>query len=139
MGVPFEIVEHPADIGFIAYGRTVEELFANAALALMSLTCELPAVQETVSVDLEVTGTDRETLLYAWLSEVLSTAEAAHLVFRRATLGDIQDGKVRGRVYGESLDLTRHKMKTCVKAVTMHQLRIEETPEGWRAQVFLDV
>ncbi|HXN25185.1 MAG TPA: archease [Candidatus Dormibacteraeota bacterium] len=139
MREPFEIVEHPADIGFIAYGGTAEELFANAALALLWLTCELPAVQETVSVDVEVTGTDVESLLFAWLAEVLATADATQLVFRRATVGDICDGKVRGTLYGESLDRTRHQMKTGIKAVTMHQLRVAETPDGWRAQVFLDV
>lgn len=139
MREPFEIVEHPADIGFIAYGGTVEELFANAALALMWLTCELRAVEETLSVDVEVTGADMETLLYAWLAEVLSTADATQLVFHRATVGDISDGKVKGTLYGESLDRTRHSMKTCIKAVTMHQLRVEQIAEGWRAQVYLDV
>jgi SHS2 domain-containing protein len=139
MREPFKIIEHPADIGFIAYGGTVEELFANATLALLWLTCELSAVKETLALSVEVRGADVETLLFAWLAEVLAVADGEQLVFRRATVGDICEGKVRGTLLGESLDRTRHQTKTYIKAVTMHQLRIDETPDGWRAQVFLDV
>src|SRR5947209_19198174 len=69
MRQPFEILEHPADVGFVAYGATLEELFANAALAMMSLACELGAVRQTLSRAIEVTATDLESLLFAWLAE----------------------------------------------------------------------
>ncbi len=139
MREPFEIIEHPADIGFIAYGGTAEELFANAALALVWLTCELLTIEEILAIDIEVTGADNESLLFAWLAEVLALADAQQLVFKRATVREISKGKLQGTLYGESMDRTRHQTKTYIKAVTMHQLRVENTPEGWRAQVFLDV
>src|SRR2546426_7946043 len=69
MRPPFEIIEHPADVGFLAYGVTLEELFANAALAMMSLACELEAVRQTLSRAIEVTAADWESLLFAWLAE----------------------------------------------------------------------
>src|ERR1022692_1610575 len=47
MARPFEILEHPADVGFLAYGATLEELFANSALAMISLACDLEGVRET--------------------------------------------------------------------------------------------
>src|SRR5260370_21192608 len=70
----FEIVEHPADIGFRAWGRTREELFENAALALFSLGCELAAVEEKETRTIQVTGADLETLLYAWLGALLAVS-----------------------------------------------------------------
>jgi SHS2 domain-containing protein len=139
MRQPFEIIEHPADVGFIAYGATPEELFANAALALLWMGCELPTIEEKLAVDINVTATKLDVLLYTWLAEVLAVADANRLVFRRATVREISDGRVRGTVYGESMDRARHQTKTYLKAVTMHQLKVEETSEGWRAQVFLDV
>ena len=136
---PFEILEHPADVGFVAYGRTLEELFENAALALLSLACELDRVEERLSRFLQATGSDTEALLYGWLSEVLAAADAEQLVFRRADVTSVGNGRVCGTLYGEVFDKTRHQAGTYIKAVTYHQLRVEQTPDGWRARVYLDV
>lgn len=40
--------------------------------------------------------------------------------------------------YGESLDLSRHKFDTEVKAVTYNSLKVEETMDGWVVQVVVD-
>jgi SHS2 domain-containing protein len=136
---PFEILEHPADIGFRTWGRTREELYENAALALFSLTCELATVEEKETRDVEASGSEPETLFYAWLAELLAIAEAERLVFRRAVVSFPGTDRVRGVAYGEYFDRERHHMGTHIKAVTFHQFQLEETPEGWRAQVFLDL
>jgi SHS2 domain-containing protein len=136
---PFEVLEHPADVGFLAYGRTLEELFANAALAMFSLACELDYIEERLRREVEVTGAETEALLYAWLAELLAIADAEQLFFRRAEVTTLAPGRVRGVAYGEKFDKARHRAGTYVKAVTYHQFRVEETPEGWRAEVYLDV
>ncbi len=139
MRVPWEILEHPADVGFLAYGATLEELFTNAALAMLSLGCELAGIQERERRELAATGADLEALLYAWLAEILAIADAESLVFRRVEVTERVPGHLRGIAYGEKFDKARHRAGTYIKAVTYHQLRVEQTPEGWRAQVFLDV
>jgi SHS2 domain-containing protein len=140
---PYEILEHPADVGFCAYGQTLDELFANAALAMMSLACDPEGLAEREARDMQATGGDRESLLFGWLSEILAVQDAEKLFFRRAEileLGESPDGsRIRGRVFGEKYDKARHRAGTYVKAVTYHQLRVEHTAEGWRAQVYLDV
>jgi SHS2 domain-containing protein len=137
--VPFEIIEHPADVGFLAYGRTLEELFANAALAMFSLACEPSAIEERERREVEVTGGDHETLLFAWLAELLAISDAEQIFFRRAEVTEVREGRLRGSVTGERYDKLRHRAGTYIKAVTYHQLCVERTPEGWRARVFLDV
>ncbi len=139
MRLPWEVIEHPADVGFIAYGATLEELFANAGLAMMSLAYELEGVRKTESRPLDATGDDAESLLYAWLAEILAVADAEQLVFCRFEVTERQNGRVRGVAFGEKYDKARHRAGTYVKAVTYHQLRVEQTSEGWRAQVYLDV
>src|ERR1039458_5821874 len=57
----FEILEHPADIGFRAFGGTLEELFANAAVALVSIACEIEEVAPRTEYALSAPGTDYET------------------------------------------------------------------------------
>jgi SHS2 domain-containing protein len=48
----FEIFDHTADIGIIAYGADFEKLFSNAALALFSLITDLESIQEKLHLDL---------------------------------------------------------------------------------------
>jgi SHS2 domain-containing protein len=136
---PFEILEHPADIGFRAWGRTREELFENAALALFSLACDLETVKERASRAIEVSGSEAETLLYAWLAELLGVAEAERIVFRRAKVSSVSADRVQATAYGEPFDRQRHHSGTHIKAVTFHQLKLEESAQGWCAQVFLDL
>ncbi len=136
---PFEVIEHPADVGFVAYGASREELFAHAALAMFSLACEVEDVEEREARPIEARGEDDVSLLYSWLAEILATADAEQRVFRRAEVTRLEAGRVAGVVHGEKFDRARHRAGTYIKAVTYHELRVEQTPEGWRAQVFLDV
>ena len=139
MARAFEILEHPADVGFLAYGATLEELYANAALAMMTLACEPEGVRETEHRKIEATGTDTESLLYAWLAEILAVMDAERLVLRRAKVTALERGRVIGEIYGEPLDRARHRTGVSVKAVTYHQFAVDQTRQGWRARVFLDL
>jgi SHS2 domain-containing protein len=136
---PFQILEHPADVGFRAWGRTREELFENAALALFSLGCEIAAVAEKETRTIQVTGADLEMMLYAWLAELLAVSEGERIVFRRAVVAFDGARGLRGTAYGEALDHGRHHSGTHIKAVTFHQLYVKESDDGWYAQVFLDL
>ena len=139
----FTIIEHPADVGFVAHGATREELFACAALAMMTLACDPQRMDERERRDVEVAAADLESLLYAWLAEILAIADAEQLFFRRAEIRSIDSQPpgfvLRGAIFGERYDKQRHVAGTYIKAVTFHQLRVEQTADGWRAQVYLDV
>jgi len=139
MSRPFEILEHPADVGFLAYGATLEELFANSALAMISLACDLEGVRETEKRKIETSGEDIESLLYAWLAEIIAVMDADRLVLHRVTVSFLDEGRVRGMVYGEPIDRARHKTGVAIKAVTLHQFAVESVDDGWRARVFLDL
>ncbi|MDE3136840.1 MAG: archease [Acidobacteriota bacterium] len=137
--VPFEILEHPADVGFLAHGRTLEELFANAALAMMSLGWELDAVKEKERREIEAAGEDTDTLLYDWLSSILAVADAEGMVFRRFEVSELGESRARGAAWGEPFDNSRHRALTYIKAVTLHQFEVKQSERGWTARVYLDV
>jgi len=136
---PFEILEHPADVGFLAHGRTIEELFAHAALAMMSLGWELEGAGETLQREIHAEGEDLESLLYDWLSAILALADSERLILRRFEVNDLGRGAVRGTAWGERFDGSRHRARTYIKAVTLHQFQVRPSAEGWTARVFLDV
>jgi SHS2 domain-containing protein len=143
MAPQFEILEHPADVGLRAYGATLEELFANAAMALLSIAGDLEAIEEREQREIEATGGDTESLLYAWLAEIVAVADADRLVLRRvectALNQDRGAGRVTGIAYGERYDHDRHRSGTAIKAVTYHRFFVKQTPTGWLAEVFLDL
>lgn len=136
---PFEILEHPADIGFRAWGSTVAELFENAALALISIAGEVDPVEPVREYPLEAAGTDVESRLVAWLSEVLYWVDGRHIRFRRFRVTAMDGLRVVAVGLGEPWDGSRHHARLIVKAVTWHQLKVAPASAGWMAEVYLDV
>jgi SHS2 domain-containing protein len=143
--VRFEILEHPADVGFLAYGATLAELFENAALAMCSLVCAPEKIENRQRREIAAGGLDIEALLYAWLAEILAVADAEQLVLCSVKVADLREpsgkiaGEVRGTVQGEKFSRERHDAGTYIKAVTLHQFAVGQVPEGYRARVFLDL
>jgi SHS2 domain-containing protein len=135
----FEILEHPADVGFRAYGATREELFANAALALLSIGGDLERIEERERREIEATGDDTEELLYAWLAEIVAVADADRLVLRRVEVTSLTEQRAAGVAHGERYDRARHRAGTAIKAVTLHRFLVKQTPARWIAEVFLDL
>jgi SHS2 domain-containing protein len=146
MPLPFELIEHPADVGFMAYGTDLTELFQNAGLAMMSLACPPETVDEREHRTIKVEAATLEDLLYAWLAEILAVADAEQLVLSRAAIATLNlhsDSPSRfeaeGVVFGQKFDRERHPAGTYIKAVTYHQFAVEKIAAGWRARVFLDL
>ncbi len=136
---PFRTLEHPADVGFEAFGATREEVFANAARALMNLIVDLDTIKACEEVTLQVCGPDPESLLVNWLSELLYLHDAEGWLFRDFGIQRLQDDALSALARGEKFQRSRHQAKLLVKAITYHQLALEKTERGWRAQVYVDI
>jgi len=135
----FRILEHTADVGFEAWGATREEVFAHAARALINLIVDLEAVNPREQVAVRIQGSDPASVLVNWLSEILFLHDAEAWLFREFEIQDLQDDSLNALARGEKFDRSRHQAKLMVKAITYHQLVLEESPQGWRAQVYVDI
>jgi SHS2 domain-containing protein len=136
---PFRILEHTADIGFEAFGATREEVFANAARALMHLVVDLESIEPREDVAIEARASAPADLLVNWLSEILYLHDAEGWLFRDFAVQTLQENSLCARGRGEKLDPARHQLKLLVKAITYHQLALEKTAHNWRAQVYVDI
>jgi SHS2 domain-containing protein len=135
----YETFEHTADLGLRVRAPDLDALFAEAAQALFAAIVEdLEAVRPQQQVDVQLTGADREYLLFDWLNELLFRFDTAHLVLGRFEV-QIRDDQLRGKAWGEPLDRSRHLLSHEVKAITYHGLRVEQTPDGWLAEVIVDI
>ena len=135
----FEIVDHTADVGIIAYGADVEALFSNAALALFNVITEPEDVEEKLSMDLAASGEGREDLLVAWLNELIYLFDVKHVLFSRFDIERLTQTELKATCYGERFDPGKHEMKTGVKAATYHMLKLDKNDDGYRAQIIFDV
>jgi SHS2 domain-containing protein len=135
----FEIIDHTADVGIIAYGEDMEDLFSNAALALFSLITDLESIDEKLHFDLEVNSEDRDSLLVEWLNELIYLFDIKHFLCNRFEIESLAHNQLRATCYGEGFDPMKHKIKTGVKAATYHMLKLGKSADGFRAQIILDI
>jgi SHS2 domain-containing protein len=135
----FELLEHPADIGFRAFGASLAELFQNCAFAMLSIAYELDLVRESAEFSFEAAGADCESLLVNFLNELLYLTDGRRLALRSVAVRELAPGRVAASAYGEPRDPARHRARVVVKAVTYHQLRVSETRVGCVAEIYLDI
>ena len=132
----FEEIPHTADWSFRAFGRDVRELFANAGHAIFAMQGARAdeRANETARV-IELNAIDREALFVTWLSELLWLQEAHREVYTRFEIEMLSETDLRATVFSKP----RVAMDKLIKAATYHNLKIEQTQDGWQAVVVVDV
>jgi SHS2 domain-containing protein len=134
----FEILEHTADIGIIAYGADLKQAFANAAKGLSSLITDPGGVEERLHRDIALSAADEESLLVDWLNELVFYFDTEGIIFRRFEISRLDSHHLKARGYGEKVASSKHQIKRGVKAATYHMLKIEKN-KGYRVQVIFDI
>ena len=135
----FKVIDHTADIGIIAYGANIKEVFTNAAVGLSSLMAELDDIKEDVQNNLELSAEDEEILLVEWLNELIYILDVEHIIFKRFEIDEISGNQIKARCFGEKIKPGQHKLKREIKAATYHMLRISKGSSGYEVQVIFDI
>ena len=135
----YEFFDHTADIGIRATGQTLGELFVHCAQGLRELVAEDSHVEVRHAKTVRLSATGVDSLLLAWLNELLFWFSADRFLPERYELDEVTEHGLCGRVYGEAFDPSRHVAGTEVKGVTRHQLIIKQAGSAWEAQVIFDV
>jgi len=135
----YELIDHTADIGIKVRGKSVGELFENAAYAMFDLIADLDRVKKREVLEVEIEGEGMDELLADWLRELLYKFNGERHLLKDFKIEEIDQKSLKARVRGEKLDLSRHSLKMEIKAVTYYGLEIKRTSEGWQAQVIFDV
>jgi SHS2 domain-containing protein len=136
---PFETFEHTADVGLVIRGQTLEELFANAADALVDIMVDPSALREDVRMTATVSAPDRPALLVAWMNELLYLLDVHRFVPRRCRVIELRDTTLVAELFGDTIDPGRHAVRRMVKAATYHGLSLARANSLWEARVILDL
>ncbi|HLC98109.1 MAG TPA: archease [Candidatus Nanoarchaeia archaeon] len=138
----YTFLDHTADVLFQAEGRTLEELFAQCALAVEDTQVNIQKIKPKKTVKIALENKTLEKLLFDFLDELLFYKDAEQLLFSAFAI-KIQgnEGKylLSCTASGEKLDVKKHESKVDIKAITMHLFEIKKTKKGWWAQVLVDV
>lgn len=133
------MLPHTADMGIEAWAPQPEELFVAAAQGLREMLFGRAKIagQEQHRVRLE--ADNPAELLVSWLNEILYSFEVHKLAPAAFHIDSLQGGCLQATILGEAFDPERHPMQRQVKAVTYHQLILEQRQDNWYAKVYVDL
>ncbi len=138
----FEFIEHEGEAAFKAYGKSLEEVFKNAAFALASVMFSQKNIDEKKTEEIFVVAPDKEWLLQEFLQEVMLVIEGKNFVFKNMDLKietKNEAYELRAKLIGEKMDPKRHELGGEIKAITWHDFYIREKNGNWEAKLVVDV
>ena len=141
--MPYRYLEElsSADTAFEATGRTLEELFSDAAIATFEVMADTNTVKPLLTREIMLENEAVDGLLIDWLSELVFLKDSESLLFSVFEV-NIRKNDVyvlKGVARGEKIDREKHKLRSDVKAVTYHLLEVKKTEHKWVARVVLDI
>jgi len=149
----FEILEHKADLKIRAFGKTKEDLFRHCLEAMAeSMKPETQKPGEKTKRKIKLSSFGFQALLVDFLSEVLYLSQVNKEVYNKVEFREFSEteGKedksssspftaaweIDGEIFGQKVE----RFSEDIKAVTHHDLNIQQNPEGiWEATVIFDI
>jgi SHS2 domain-containing protein len=131
----FKPIDHPSDVGIIAFGKTRQEIFENAALGMFSLMAELKDISPKERLEIKVKAEDPESLLVNWLNELIFNEDAKKMLFKEFKIKKLSDTELVATVSGEKINPDLHLLYRPIKAATYNQLQISKD----QARIVFDV
>ncbi len=143
----FELLPHTADLKIRVYGSTLEQFFHHALIGMFQsigpqargcerrgdrLYCpELPQHHE-----LELQAHDLPSLLVDFLSEALSLSDIHNEAYLDVTIHKLDQNYIKATLHGvpiQGFEVFE------IKAVTYHDLRVEQINGVWQADIVFDI
>ncbi|MBI4366180.1 MAG: archease [Deltaproteobacteria bacterium] len=139
------LLDHTADIGIRVWGATPGALFIHAARGMLDIMLEhAPSAHSSrdraVRSRVTITGEDLPHLLAQWLRHLLFQFDAHGEVPIHIHIVELSSTQLVADVISQPFDPAIHRLKTELKAVTYHQLSVEQVaPDRFEARIIFDV
>jgi tRNA nucleotidyltransferase (CCA-adding enzyme) len=126
-------------MGVRGTGRSKSAAFEEAAAALTAVVADLQTVHPERELLFECEAPDDELLLVEWLNALIYEMATRKMLFSRFEVA-LKPGRLKGKAWGEHVDVTRHQPAVEIKGATYTALKVNQTPDGgWLAQCVVDV
>ena len=147
MKLDFDVLPHTADIKIRAYGSTLDELFKNALIGMFqsisprAVGCRIvndrlvcPDLPEHHVIEIE--AYNAESLLVDFLSEALFLSDVHNQAYLDLTIHEITPTRIVAKLHG--IPISGFEVVE-IKAVTYHNLKINQVPEGFEVDIVFDI
>ncbi|MBI2670874.1 archease [Candidatus Woesearchaeota archaeon] len=130
-----------ADIAFEAYGKDLNELFENCALALSDCMVNSKEIKIKAKKEIKLKSEKLEGLLYDFLSEIIFIKDTDGILFSKykITIRANNGFELNAICQGDKIDYEKFELRNDVKAVTMHMFEIKKIGKNYKATVVVDI
>ncbi len=126
-----------SDVMFEAYGKSLRDVFANAAEAMFTVICHIKKVKPKKALLIEAEAESVGKLMIAWLQELIAAVDTEGMFLSKFQVVEISEKRIKAKCWGEPV--SPEKGGTVVKAVTYYKYLFEKTKEGFKTRVALDI
>lgn len=134
----YRLIDHTADFRIHVFGTDLKDLFSNAAFAMFDLITDIETLAGEVESRLKVKGRDRPDLMVNWLRELLFIWNGTQKLVESVDILSLAGNELSAKIKSESFDPARHRIKNEIKAVTYHQIQVNQVTDGWDSKIIFD-
>ncbi|HPY75282.1 MAG: archease [Planctomycetes bacterium] len=137
----YKLLDHTADIGLHVSADSMEKIFQEAAIGMLSIAVSGITENETIEekVIIECTADNWEELLREWLSEINYYLSVHQKIFIQFHILELSETHCIIEAHGKKLEEEKHCYHCEIKAVTYHLLKIWNEQGNWQAQIYFDL
>ena len=135
----WEHFPHEADMGIRGIAPSLEEAFAQAAIALTAVITDPAKIKPQATITLTASDPDPELLFVDFLNALILEMATRHMLFSRFHV-TINGERLTATAQGEAVDIARHQPAVEIKGATYTELAVKRLKNGtWSAQCVVDV
>jgi SHS2 domain-containing protein len=133
------VLDHTADLGVEIRGTSLINLFVNAGRTLMYLILGATKAGKTQNKKISISGDDLADLMVRYLSEILYLFEGEKLIFDTIDIISLSPKRLEGLLALYPFDPDTYEILTEIKAVTYHQIDVNDRNGLWTARIIFDL
>lgn len=127
-----------ADVAFEAYGKSLEELFENSAMAVAETMADVKTVEPKIKKEIKLEDEKIDQLLFDFIGELIYLKDKDAFVFNKFDV-DLKKNKLNVICYGDKINMKKQTLRNDVKAITYHMYKVEKVKDGYKVTIVLDV
>jgi len=135
----YRLIDHTADFGIHVFGTDLKDLFTNAAFAMFDQITIVKDLQPEKGLKIHVTGSDWPDLMVNWLRELLYLWTGKELLVKHIDIQTLSEYNLTATLRIDSYNSDHHEITNDIKAVTYHQIQVNQVAKGWESRIIFDV
>ncbi len=133
-----EQIDISGDVGLRIWGKSLEELFENAASGMFNLITDTLKINKTEQKRVVLEADDYENLLVQWLNELVFLYDTYGFIGKVFSV-DFPGNTLKATISGGIFDPETNESRLLIKAATYHNLSLKKIDSHWKATVIFDI